>query len=58
MGQEHGQHRADDHPDHVDQAEFLPAVVDDEHTHQDDRGVDDPSTRNGRLSLKCPIHAT
>jgi hypothetical protein len=42
MGQEHGDHRANEDADDIDETEVLPAVVDDLDAHESDRGVHDP----------------
>ena len=34
VSKEHGEHGSDDHADHYQEPQLLPAVVDDEHAHQ------------------------
>jgi hypothetical protein len=42
VGNEHGEHGAEDYPDGGPELQVLPAVVDDENAHHGNRGVDGP----------------
>ncbi len=56
MGEEHGKYRPDNDPDNVNQSQVLPTVVDDEHTHHGDGGVDDPINKDWFMqSLQSPV---